>query len=245
MAAPYYSIIIPVYNEADRLPDNIAALATFVSSLSQPYELLFVNDGSKDNTVEFLQSQQSLLPHRLINLQVNQGKGWAVRTGMLEAKGKYRAFLDADLATPPQDLLKLFTALEGGASVAIGSRIQADGTDLRLAGRKPQPWIRRFLGKAFRLVATRPFLGKIRDSQCGAKAFTDQAVENLFTQQQIKRWTFDIEILFLARRAKMKVVEIPVQWEAKDNSKLKPSVTLAFEIVRELLQIAWIHRGGR
>lgn len=245
MAAPYYSIIIPVYNESDRLPASIDLLAKFIQGLDKPYELIFANDGSSDSTLSFLASRQSVLPHQIVNLDTNQGKGWAVRAGMLAAKGQYRAFLDADLATPPQELLKLFGKLEDGADVAIGSRIQSDGTDLRLAGRKPQPWVRRFLGKLFRLVATRPFLGKIRDSQCGAKAFTGPAAEKLFSQQQIKRWTFDIEILFLARRAKMKVAEVPVLWEAKENSKLKPSISLAFDIVRELGQIAWIHRGGR
>lgn len=204
-----------------------------------------VNDGSTDTSLQILQDYQSTLPMTIISLGQNSGKGWAVRAGMLQATGQFRAFLDADLATPPQELSKLFTQLEQGVDVAIGSRIQADGTDLRLVGRKPQPWIRRFSGRVFRLVATRPFLGKIRDSQCGAKAFTAEAAQKLFSQQQIKRWTFDIEILFLARRAKMKVVEVPVFWEAKENSKLKPSISLAWEIVTELIAIAWTHRGGK
>jgi glycosyltransferase involved in cell wall biosynthesis len=182
------------------------------------------------------------MPLKLIRLPENSGKGWAVRAGMLEANGAYRAFLDADLATPPTELDKLFAALANGADVAIGSRIQADGTDLRLAGRKPQPLLRRVMGKLFRLLATRPLLGDIRDSQCGAKAFKAQAAQKLFSQQQIRRWTFDIEILYLAKRAGMKVAQIPVQWEAKENSKLRPSFSLALDTISELVRIAWIHK---
>jgi dolichyl-phosphate beta-glucosyltransferase len=240
--APYYTIIIPVYNEADRLPISLEQLAGYVQSLSQPWELLFVDDGSSDATVKLLEAQQSSLPLQIVRLPHNQGKGGAVKAGMLAAQGQLRAFLDADLATPPQELTKLFTALEQGADVAIGSRIQADGTDLRLVGRKRQPLIRQLLGKLFRLVATRPFLGTIRDSQCGAKAFTATAATKLFSQQTILGWTFDIEILYLAKRSGMKVAEIPVYWEAQANSKLRPSVWLAISTMRELASLWWIHR---
>jgi glycosyltransferase involved in cell wall biosynthesis len=161
---------------------------------------------------------------------------------MLEASGDIRAFLDADLATPPEELLNLIAAIDQGADVAIGSRIQANGVDLRLAGHKPQPLARRVMGKLFRLVATRPFLGNIRDSQCGAKAFTAAAADRLFPAQHIRRWSFDIELLYLAKKWHLKVVEVPVRWEAQDNSKLKPSVSLALDTMRELATIAWIHR---
>lgn len=205
-------------------------------------EVIFVDDGSTDDSAAIIGQFSQALPFKLVRLPENCGKGWAVRTGMLAAVGGYRAFLDADLATPPTELDKLFAALESGADVAIGSRIQADGTDLRLVGRKPQPLIRRILGKLFRLVATRPLLGNIRDSQCGAKAFTGQAAQTLFSRQQIRRWTFDIEILYLAKRAGMSVAQIPVQWEAKENSKLRPSFRLALDTVSELVRIAWIHK---
>lgn len=242
MPVPYYSIIVPVYNEALRLKPTLEHLRTYSNSLDKPWELLVVDDGSSDNSVAIVQQFQSQLPLTLLRLPQNSGKGWAVRHGMLSAHGQLRAFLDADLATPPEELAVLFSALEQGADVAIGSRIQADGTDLRLVGRRPQPWIRQFLGRVFRLVATRPLLGKIRDSQCGAKAFTAAAAEKLFGQQQIKRWTFDIEILYLAKRAGLKVAEVPVQWEAQDNSKLRPSVSLALSILLELARLVWIHR---
>jgi dolichyl-phosphate beta-glucosyltransferase len=239
-----YSIILPVYNEAERLKPTLEAMKLFLATL-ESWELLIVDDGSQDNTVAIAEGFQSQLPLTIIKLPINSGKGWAVRQGMLAAKGNYRAFLDADLATLPAELSKLFKAIDNGADVAIGSRIQADGTDLRVVGRKRQPLPRRILGKLFRLVATRPFLGTIRDSQCGAKAFTGAAAELLFAHQQIKRWAFDIEILFLAKKAGLKVVEIPVQWENVENSKLKPSVTLAFDTLKELLQIAWVHRGTK
>src|SRR5690606_28572220 len=153
-----------------------------------------------------------------------QGKGGAVKAGMLQAKGKYRAFIDVDMATPPQELDKLFASLENGSDVAIGSRINEQGVDLRLMGSKPQSLGRRVLGKLFRMIATKPFLGNIRDSQCGAKAFTAESAETLFPLQQITRWSFDIEILYLAQKMGMRIDEIPVEWSAQDNSKLKPSL---------------------
>ena len=138
-------------------------------------------------------------------------------------------------------------ALDRGADVAIGSRINEQGIDLRLAGKKPQSPGRRLLGKLFRMIATKPFLGDIRDSQCGAKAFTAEAAETLFPLQQITRWSFDIEVLYLAKKMGMRIDEIPVEWSAKDDSKLRPSLSMAVNVLRELISIAWIHRqtGGK
>lgn len=239
---PRLSVILPVYNESERLPASLERMGEYLQTVTESWELVIVDDGSTDTTPVILERAQARLPIEVITLPENSGKGWAVRAGMLAASGELRAFLDADLATPPQELHKLFAALEAGADVAIGSRIQIDGTDLRLAGRKPQPIIRRILGKTFRVLATQPFLGNIRDSQCGAKAFTAEAAIKLFNQQTIHRWTFDIEILFLAKRAGMKVVEIPVFWEAQENSKLRPSLSLAVTTLRELGSLWWKHR---
>lgn len=237
-----YSVIIPIFNEQQRLADCLQQVNSYLQSRANPqeYQVIFVDDGSTDQSVQILQA--STIPHQLIRQAQNEGKGWAVRAGMLSATGQYRAFLDADMATPIAQIDKLFHHLEQGADVAIGSRITAEGVDLRLVGRKPQPWTRRFLGKLFRLLATKPFLGNIRDSQCGAKAFTATAADSLFSQQTIKRWSFDIEILFLAKKKHLQVVEVPVDWSAQDNSKLQPSLSLAWNIIRELITIAWIHR---
>lgn len=242
--SPYYSIIIPVYNEAQRLKPALRELDIYLSSLNQPYEVLFVDDGSSDATAELLQqhvsSNKSL---QLLRLATNRGKGGAVQAGMLQATGKLRAFLDVDMATPPSELTKLFKRLEGNEDVAIGSRINEQGVDLRLVGRKPQSFSRRVLGKLFRLIATRPFLGSIRDSQCGAKAFTETAAMQIFPQQKVNRWAFDIEILYLAKKLGLKIAEVPVDWSAQDNSKLQPSVSLAVSTLKELVLIWWMHRG--
>ena len=239
-----YSIIIPVYNEARRLKPALAELDQYLSNLNQSYELLFVDDGSKDDTAAILeQYTASRATMRLIRLQKNLGKGGAVREGMLAATGDMRAFLDVDMATPPTELNKLFKELADGADVAIGSRINEQGVDLRLVGRKPQSFSRRVLGRLFRLTATRPFLGNIRDSQCGAKAFTAQAAREVFPRQQINRWAFDIEILYLAKKLGFKIVEVPVDWSAQDNSKLQPSLSLAISTLKELSSIWWLHRG--
>ena len=243
-ASPRYSIIIPVYNEARRLKPALVELDRYLASLNQSYELLFVDDGSKDETAAVLEQHiTSNAAMRLIRLQKNLGKGGAVREGMLAATGGMQAFLDVDMATPPTELNKLFKVLESGADVAIGSRINEQGVDLRLVGRKPQSFSRRVLGKLFRLTATRPFLGNIRDSQCGAKAFTAAAAHQIFPRQQINRWAFDIEILYLAKKLGLKIVEVPIDWSAQDNSKLQPSLSLALSTLKELGSIWWIHRG--
>lgn len=244
-ATPYYSIIIPVYNEAKRLQPALQVLDSYVHDLDKSYEVLFVNDGSTDDTSSVL--NQYINPKsnmQLIQLPRNLGKGGAVREGMLNASGKLRAFLDVDMATPPSELHKLFKALEDGVDVAIGSRINEQGIDLRLVGRKPQSLSRRVLGKLFRFTATRPFLGNIRDSQCGAKAFTAQAAERIFPLQKINRWAFDIEILFLAKKLGYKIAEVPVDWSAQDNSKLQPSFSLALSTIKELATIWWAHRNN-
>jgi dolichyl-phosphate beta-glucosyltransferase len=244
MAEFTYSLIIPVYNESKRLAEALPRLANFATRLGDAMQVIFVDDGSKDTSYRLLRDYSSHFPQiTLLRQRPNMGKGWAVRTGMLAATGQYRAFLDVDLATPPEDLCLLFAALDQDrAAIAIGSRIQENGIDLRLVGQKRQPAIRRWLGKIFSLLATRPFLGNIRDSQCGAKAFTATAAQELFPRQQLKRWTFDIELLYLARKLGFRVVEVPVAWEAKTDSKLKPSISLAYDVLRELLQIGWIHR---
>src|SRR5690606_22403254 len=177
--------------------------------------IIFVDDGSTDNTVEVINIEASQNEqYTLMQLPTNLGKGGAVRAGMLAATGELRAFLDADMATPTTELHKLFTALEAGADVAIGSRINEQGVDLRLVGHKPQSLSRRMLGKLIRLVATKLFLGNIRDSQCGAKAFTAEATQKIFPKQQIHRWSFDIEILYLAKKLGFKIKEVPVDWSA-------------------------------
>jgi dolichyl-phosphate beta-glucosyltransferase len=239
---PRLSLVLPAYNEASRLALTLQQLVVYGQQLPYSWELLLVDDGSTDTTVSIAEGFESELPLRIVRLPANCGKGWAVRAGMLVAIGEICAFLDADLATPPTEINKLIAAIEAGADVAIGSRIQTNGVDLRLTGKKPQPLPRRVLGKLFRLMATRPFLGNIRDSQCGAKAFTANAAQKLFPDQHIHRWSFDIELLFLAKKFKLKVVEVPVQWEAQEDSKLKPSVSLAIDTLRELAIIAWTHR---
>lgn len=240
---PHYSIIIPVYNESRRLSPALQKLDIYLESLPKSWQLIAVDDGSTDDTVAVLQSHQELMSLEIIQLPRNLGKGGAVRAGMLAATGHYRAFLDIDLATPPGELDKLFAALEQGADVAIGSRITKEGEDLRKSGESPQSPLRQVLGSLFKSIATKPFLGNIKDSQCGAKAFTRNAAETLFPLQQTTRWAFDIELLYIAQKMAMRIDEIPVEWSAKNDSKLRPSLGLAIGVAKELLSIAWNHRN--
>lgn len=242
-ARPQYSIIIPVYNESKRLGPALRQLDTYLSNLPKSWQLIAVDDGSTDGTVTALSRHQDVLPMQIIQLEQNQGKGGAVRAGMLAATGHFRAFIDIDMATPPEELDRLFAALAEGADVAIGSRITRNGVDLRKTGQGSQSPLRQLLGSTFRLIATKPFLGDIKDSQCGAKAFTSSSAEILFPLQQTTRWAFDIELLYIAKKMAMRIDEVPVKWSAKGDSKLRPSLSLAIGVAKELLTIAWVHRG--
>jgi dolichyl-phosphate beta-glucosyltransferase len=242
---PKYSLIIPVYNEAARLADSLAVIRQFATALPDGCELIFVDDGSTDATISMLEKHQLHNDITIVRQWPNAGKGWAVRTGMLAANGQYRAFLDADLATKPIELQKLFLALEQGSDIAIGSRVTPEGVDLRVSGSRPQSRIRQVLGKLFHLIVAWVYLGDIRDSQCGAKAFTAAAATTLFAQQHLRRWVFDVEILYLAHRAGYSIAEIPVAWESQHQSKLRVSLSTTLGTLRELVSIWWLHLGRK
>ncbi|HWC29728.1 MAG TPA: glycosyltransferase, partial [Dehalococcoidia bacterium] len=174
---------------------------------------------------------------RLLHHETNRGKGAAVRTGCLAAQGDYVAFIDADLATPPEALGNLIAALQAGADVAVGVRNQADGSDLR--DRRSSR--RRLAGKAFATAVRVLLLPGLQDSQCPLKAFRRDAAQRLFALQRIETWSFDAELLYLARRLNLKVAQVPVTWTAVEGSHLRLSRSIG-ELVN-LLKIRWLHRG--
>jgi dolichyl-phosphate beta-glucosyltransferase len=213
----------------------------YLARLPYESELIVVDDGGGDAGREALdQAVAALRPglsRRVLRHETNRGKGAAVRTGCLAAQGSYVAFIDADLATPPEALGGLIQALEAGADVAVGVRRQADGSDLR----DRRSLRRRLAGRAFAAAVRLLLLPGMQDSQCPLKAFRREAAQQLFALQRIDTWSFDAEVLYLARRLGMKVAQVPVAWTAVEGSHLRLSRSVG-ELVN-LLRIRWMHRA--
>ena len=228
------SVIIPAYNEERRLPKTLEEIDKYLSKQSYEYEILVVNDGSKDNTRDVA---RSLIP-KIKNLKVtgyekNQGKGYAVRFGMLEAKGDFRIFTDADNSTPIDQIEKMWPYFEKGYDIVFGSR-DVKGAILD----PPQPFFRRFLGEAFGFL-TNLIVGTwgIADTQCGFKCFIKKAAEDIFPRCEINRFAFDPEFFVIAKKLGYKIKEIPIYWRNDPESKVKFKWMVNMGL--DLLKIRW------
>jgi glycosyltransferase involved in cell wall biosynthesis len=201
------SIIIPAYNEELRLPKSLERIRAYLDAKRISSEVIVVDDGSSDGTVQFMESQIAAWPGlRLVKNPGNRGKGYSVRHGTLEAQGKVVLFTDADLSAPIEEADKLLAAL-ATHDVAIGSR--AMDRSLIVVH---QPWTREIAGMVFNTIV-RVVLGlNIEDTQCGFKAFRREKSQIIFQQQRIERFGFDPELLFLAKRNGLTIAEVPVRW---------------------------------
>ena len=235
-----YSIIIPAYNESQRIGASLDKLLAYVAQQHWIAEIIVVNDGSRDATAEVVRSYSRQNPIvRLLENPGNKGKGYTVRNGMLHANGDVLLFTDADLSSPIEEAPKLFAAIANGADLAIGSRwLQAELQTER------QPFYRQVFGRIFNLLL-RIVLGlRYKDTQCGFKAFNRNAANAIFPRQRIERWGFAPEILFLAGKFGLKVVEVPVEWAHDDRSKINP-VTDGVRMFVEMLRVRWNDLSGR
>jgi dolichyl-phosphate beta-glucosyltransferase len=235
-----YSIIIPAYNESQRIAASLDKIIAYTTEQHWLTEILVVNDGSRDNTSDIVREYAKTHPQvRLIENPGNRGKGYTVRNGMSQASGEIMLFTDADLSSPIEESRKLFAAIQAGADVAIGSRwLQAELQTER------QPMHRQFFGRIFNLLL-RIILGlKYKDTQCGFKAFTRKAAHSLFPRQRIERWGFDPELLFLSLKYGLTIAEVPVEWAHDDRSKINPVVD-GFKMFTELLRIRWSDATGK
>jgi len=235
-----YSIVIPAFNEGERIKRTIEKVLAFVAAQHRNAEILIVNDGSTDDTAQIVQSYAAEnRALRLIQNPGNRGKGYSVRNGMLHSNGEIVLFSDADLSSPIDESLKLFAAIESGADIAIGSRWVR--TELQI---QPQPLYRRIYGRIFNL-ALRLVLGlHIRDTQCGFKAFTRKAAYTLFPLQHVERWGFDPEILFLARRFGFRTEEIGVRWSHRSGTRINP-LRDGLHMAADLLKIRLYSMTGK
>jgi dolichyl-phosphate beta-glucosyltransferase len=215
---PKYSVIIPAFNEGARLGATLGRVLAYVASQNWDAEVIVVNDGSRDNTAEIVQSQARQNPLlRLLNNPGNHGKGYSVRNGMLNASGEILLFTDADLSAPIEEAGKLFAAVESGADVAIGSRWLQPNLQAQR-----QSIVRQIYGRTFNLVLQLLLGLKFKDTQCGFKAFSRQAARKLFSMQTIEGWGFDAELLYLASKLGMQVKEIPVVWSHAAGTRINP-----------------------
>ena len=232
--ATTYSIVIPAYNESARLRATIEKILAHMQAHGWDAEVLVVNDGSSDDTAAIVQSfaaQNRAV--RLLQNPGNRGKGYSVRNGMLHANGEVILFSDADLSSPIEEADKLFSAIDAGADVAMGSRwLRVELQTQR------QPLHRQFYGRLFNL-ALRLILGlHYYDTQCGFKAFTRRAAHTIFPQQHIERWGFDPEILYLAQKFGLRVEEVPVKWAHREGTRLNP-LRDGIRMFGEILKIRW------
>jgi glycosyltransferase involved in cell wall biosynthesis len=238
MSQPYLSIIIPAYNEAERIPGALVAMDKILSTAEYSYEVLVINDGSSDNTAEVVTNLAKIIRNlKLINLHENAGKGGAVRHGMLIAKGQVRLFADADNSTSIDQFENMIPYFKQGYAVVIGSR-GVPGAKLE----PPEPFYRQVAGKGLNFVVQALLLPGIRDTQCGFKAFTAEAAEKVFLASRIAGWGFDVEVLSIARKMGYRIKEMPVRWVDDARSHVRFSAGLQF--LRDIVKIrAWLWSG--
>lgn len=229
----FLSVIIPAYNEAKRISHTLRSVDQYLKNQPYDYEILVVNDGSKDQTSTVVRELgKEIACLRLVDHPDNHGKGWAVRQGMKEAQGEVRLFMDADNSTTIDQIAGFLPYFKSGFEVVIGSR--------RIAGAVialKQPWLRDFLGGIFRLLVHLLVSLSVTDSQAGFKAFSRKAAEIIFPRQTINRWAFDVEILTIARRAHLAIKEAPIIWvnDLKSHVKIRGMI----KMLAEILQIRW------
>jgi dolichyl-phosphate beta-glucosyltransferase len=216
MTAVALSIVVPAYNEVLRLPRSLDAMRAHFDAADEPYEVIVVDDGSRDGTAEAVKEIVRGWPQlSLRRLPVNRGKGAAVREGLLNASGDLRAFSDADLSTPLDELARLRARLGGDCHVAIASR-DLPGSDIEVHQPRPRELAGKTYNRLLRLLA----LPGIYDSQCGLKVFSAEAALACFTPLRTERFGFDAEVLVRARRLGWTVAEVPVRWRHVEASRV-------------------------
>ena len=235
---PDLSVVVPAYNEAKRIEGSLQTAVLYLQEHHPSFEIIVVDDGSTDDTVDRLRclcASDSRI--RLLRLSPNQGKGAAVKRGMLQARAERVLFMDADLATPMSELEKLMAALDRGADVAIGSR----GTPESQVRRSQGIW-RENMGKTFNLIVQALVLPGIWDTQCGFKLFTQKASKLIFEQMTTKRFAFDVEVVCLAQALNFRLEEVPIQWYHQPESK----VSITRDSLHSLIDVATLRmRFGR
>jgi dolichyl-phosphate beta-glucosyltransferase len=228
MSNPYLSVVIPAYNESFRIVKPITEVCQYFAQQEYTSEIIIVDDGSSDDTAEVITKH---FPHvKLISYKENQGKGFAVKTGMASAKGELILMCDADNATPIVEVERLLP-MAINFPVVIGSRY-LPGSNIMVK----QPITRVIGSRLFNLLVQLLLLPGFPDTQCGFKLFSQGAANNIFSKLETKRWGFDLEVLVRAKKAKLKIKQVPVDWYDQPGSRIQ-SVRVFFNSIVELLKI--------
>lgn len=221
---PLLSIIIPAHNEAKRLPASLKALQNFISTLPYAVEVIVVENNSSDSTAQIARDWAETMPElRVISLP-QPGKGNAIRVGMLAARGAVRFMADADFSMPVEEINRFLPEGTPRADVAIGSR-EAPGSK-----RIGEPFYRHLIGRVYNLLVRLLILPGLQDTQCGFKCFSAEAAQAIFPLQKLEGWSFDVEVLTIARQLGFEVVEVPITWAYQPGSRM--------HLLRDSLQMA-------
>ncbi len=257
MPAPFLSIVIPAYNEAERLPATLARLRAFLDAEPYGAEIIVVDDGSADATAAVVERAAAADPRVQLVRAPHRGKGAAVRRGMLVATGHVRLMCDADLSMPTHEIPKLLAALRtdagpraaeaaaeppgaerAAAAIALATR---EGAGARRIG---EPYVRHLMGRVFNLLVRLLALPGLHDTQCGFKAFTAASAECLFRCATIDGFGFDVEVLYLARKWGLPLVEVPIAWYYQPSSRVSP-LRDTIRMVRDVLRVRWNDARGQ
>jgi len=229
MLMPFLSVIIPAYNEEHRLPETITKVMAFLGEQNYTSEVVVVENGSQDRTFEVAQEFAKKFPQLRVLKEQRRGKGLAVKRGMLEACGEYRFMCDADLSMPVSEISRFLPPSLSDFDIAIASR-EAPG-----AVRYHEPAYRHFVGRIFNTMIRMMALPGLHDTQCGFKCFHHTVAEDLFPRQTLAGWSFDVEVLFIAKQRGYQIVELPIPWFFNPDSKvdvLRDSFHMAMDLFR-------------
>jgi dolichyl-phosphate beta-glucosyltransferase len=243
---PILSVVVPAWNEEHRLPASLRDILEYLEKQTYSYEVIVVDDGSDDNTVGVTQPLLAQHPQLRLIENDHRGKGYAVRTGMLAARGQHVIFTDADLATPIEEIDKVLPLLKDSHDVVVGSR---EGLG---AQRHGEPLHRHLMGRVFNLVVRLLAVGGFQDTQCGFKGFRREVAQDVFSRLRIHGTdagviaggavtAFDVEVLYLAQRQGYRIAEVPVEWHYGEKSKVDP-LRDSLRMFRDVLQVrlnAW------
>lgn len=234
---PFLSVIIPAYNEEKRLPRALIPTIAFLKKKSFSTEIIVVSDGSNDHTKEVAESFKASFQNlSVIEYKPNRGKGYAVKTGMLSASGKYRLFMDADYAVPIEYVDNFLLMIDKDFDIIIGSRAVKHSYKM-----KHQPFFRELLaiifGKLQRIVLAIP----VFDTQCGFKLFTDKIAEHLFKQITFDCAYFDAELLYIAHKEEIRIAEVGVKWTHDHETRLPIGILRVFDLIKKMISIRIIH----
>ena len=229
MAIPFLSVVIPAYNEEMRISATLSAVLDYLRSQEYTWEIVVVDDGSVDATSAFVNAVVDIDDRVRLERVPHGGKGWAVRHGMLVATGELRFMCDADLAMPIPQLGRFIDQMSEGYDVVIGSR---EGAGAR---RYDESASRHLRGRTFNLVVRLLAVRRFKDTQCGFKCFRSKAAEELFVSQRTTGFGFDVELLYLASKRGLRVLEMPIEWHHQEESTVR--FVDAFLILRDVIMV--------